>query len=100
MFKSSNWSEKNCILLYSFNPDIQKNINARNKFIIDRIKNHLFKLVKDDKDLEEMLLIDSDNKHYGRAIVITDGNDTYYCGVNGYYIDGQLDKKLISYENL
>lgn len=90
LFKSSNWSEKNCILLYSFIGDTQDKINARNRFIINK-NNDGFHVVLDEKDLDETKMTDSDNPHYGRAIVINNGFDTYYCGVDKYW-DGKKDK--------
>ena len=97
LFKSSNWSEKNCILLYSFNPKTQDSINARNKFIIDNIRGG-FHVVLDEKDLGKGKLTDSTNPHYGRAIVIKK-DSTIYCGVDKYWGENGFTHDYTSPEN-
>jgi len=83
-YKKSYWSENTDILLYSFDPDTQGKINARNMFIIDKIKDR-FHIVSDEKDLVKDNLTDSANPHYGRAIIIKKGDTIYYCGVDNYW---------------
>ena len=93
LFKSSNWSEKNCILLYSFYSVTQKLVKERNSFIINKINNNGFHVVLDEKDLDKDKLTDSKNPSYGRAIIIKNGFTTYYCGVDKYW-----DKSTSSYK--
>ena len=90
LYKKSYWSEDTDILLYSFDEETQNGINARNKFIIDKIKN----VVLDEKDLDKEKLTDRYNPYYGRAIIIENGSTKYYCRVDGYYDDSNSAKQV------
>ena len=39
----------------------------------------------------------NNEQHLGRPIILTDNQNTYYCGVNGYWENDK--KEIVSYEN-
>lgn len=91
LFKASYWSADSCVLLYSFDSSIQANLVKRIKFIIaQRGKGYT---LCNDLNVEKNQLVDENNMHYGRAIIISDKKNTYICAADKYYDNNGHDYK-------
>ena len=93
LYKGSVWKKDDCILLASQVPDLQEKIKNRNKFINNKLEAGGWELCFDDALLDqEKISPDNGNKHYGRAIVLKNGDKFLYCGVDKYY-EGVAEKE-------
>ena len=85
LYKGSQWKKDDCILLASDDSDLQNMIKKRNAFIKKQLEDN-WKLCIEDENLKKEKISPIDEyKHYGRAIVLKNGNQLCYCAVDGYY---------------
>lgn len=94
LYKKTQWKKEQCILLWTTDEETQNNLNNRNKFILEKLHKGGYSLLT---DRDEKIIKDFSHDNYGRPIILTDNQDTYYCGVNGYWENDKKD--IVSYEN-
>ena len=94
LYKKTQWKKEQCILLWTKDEETQNNLNNRNKFILDKLppRGHSLLIDRDEK-----IIKDFSDDNYGRPIILTDNQNTYYCGVDGYWENDK--KEIVSYEN-
>lgn len=94
LYKGSQWKKEDCILLASKSQELQKMINQRNGFIKNKLEAEKWELCIEDDNLDNKKISPEDeNKHYGRAIVLKNGNQLCYCAVDGYCDEKNSDKQ-------
>lgn len=94
LYKKTQWKKEQCILLWTTDEKTQNYLKNRNKFILEKLRTREYSLLT---DRDEKIIKDFSDDNYGRPIILTDNQNTYYCGVNGYWENDK--KEIVSYEN-